>query len=70
MNLLGLSLLLSISLGLMGIVTPYGTGPSPVYYGSGYIKPRDFWVLGLVLGVIYMVVYLSIIVKWLGYLGV
>jgi di/tricarboxylate transporter len=43
---------------------------SAVYYGSGYIKRRDLWVLGLVLGVIYMTVYLAIIVKWLEYLGV
>jgi hypothetical protein len=21
----------------MGILTPYGAGPSPVYYGSGYL---------------------------------
>jgi di/tricarboxylate transporter len=41
-----------------------------VYYGSGYIKRRDLWVLGFVLGVIYMIVYLAIIVKWLEYLGV
>jgi len=41
-----------------------------VYYGSGYIKRRDMWVLGLTLGVVYMVVYLAIIVEWLAFLGV
>jgi L-tartrate/succinate antiporter len=64
------ALLLAYPLGMIGVLTPYASGQNAVYYGSGYIKPRDFWVLGLVLGVIYMVVYLSIIVKWLGYLGV
>lgn len=64
------ALLLSYPLGMMGVLTPYASGQNAVYYGSGYIKRRDLWVLGLLLGVIYMVVYLAIIVKWLEYLGV
>ena len=64
------ALLLAYPLGLIGVLTPYASGQNAVYYGSGYIKARDFWLLGLVLGVLYMVVYLAIIVKWLGYLGV
>jgi L-tartrate/succinate antiporter len=64
------ALLLAYPLGMIGVLTPYASGQNAVYYGSGYIKRRDFWVLGLVLGVTYLVVYLSIIVKWLGYLGV
>jgi len=64
------ALLLAYPLGMIGVLTPYASGQNAVYYGSGYIKRRDFWVLGLVLGVTYLVVYLSIIVKWLEYLGV
>jgi len=64
------ALLLAYPLGMIGILTPYASGQNAVYYGSGYIKRRDFWVLGFVLGVLYTVVYLTIIVKWLGYLGV
>jgi L-tartrate/succinate antiporter len=64
------ALLLAYPLGMIGILTPYASGQNAVYYGSGYIKRRDFWVLGFVLGVVYAVVYLTIIVKWLGYLGV
>lgn len=48
------ALLLCYSLGIMGILTPYATGPSPVYYGSGYIGRRDFWVLGLIFGLIFL----------------
>jgi L-tartrate/succinate antiporter len=44
----------------MGILTPYATGPSPVYFGCGYISRRDFWVLGLVFGVIFLAVLLVI----------
>jgi len=64
------ALLLAYPLGLIGVLTPYASGQNAVYYGSGYIKRKDFWVLGFILGVVYMAVYLTIIVKWLGYLGV
>jgi L-tartrate/succinate antiporter len=64
------ALLLSYPLGMIGVLTPYASGQNAVYFGSGYIKRRDFWVLGFVLGVVYMGVYLAIIVEWLRYLGV
>ncbi len=54
------ALLLSMSLGIMGIITPYATGPSPVYYGSGYIPPKDFWRLGFVFGLIFLAALLLI----------
>jgi L-tartrate/succinate antiporter len=48
------AMLLVFSLGLMGVLTPYATGPAPVYFGSGYIPRRDFWRLGLIFGVIFL----------------
>ena len=54
------ALLLVYALGLMGIITPYATGPSPIYYGSGYISRTDFWKLGLIFGIIFIVVLLVI----------
>ncbi|MBF0481540.1 MAG: anion permease [Desulfovibrionaceae bacterium] len=59
-----LTFLLCASLGLMGIITPFATGPSPIYYGSGYIKPKDFWLLGLVFGLVYLAVFLGVGVPW------
>ena len=41
------ALLLGFSLGIMGVITPYATGPAPVYFASGFIARRDFWRLGL-----------------------
>jgi L-tartrate/succinate antiporter len=60
MPLKTLGLLLCGTLGLMGILTPYATGPSPIYYGCGYISRKEYWILGLVFGVIYIAVYLLI----------
>lgn len=59
------ALLLCFSLGIMGILTPYATGPSPVYYGSGYVARKDFWRLGLVFGLIYLAALLAVGVPWL-----
>ncbi|WP_243439550.1 anion permease [Fundidesulfovibrio soli] len=58
------SILLCGTLGIMGVITPYGTGPSPIYYGSGYVKGRDFWILGLVFGLVYLGAFLLIGFPW------
>lgn len=58
------ALLLCLSLGLMGIISPYATGPSPVYYGSGYLPSRDYWRLGAMFGVIFLGVLLLIGTPW------
>jgi len=63
------ALLLAYPLGLIGILTPYGIGPSPIYYGGGYIPGRDFWIYGFILGLIFFVVYMAIIIPWLTFLN-
>jgi L-tartrate/succinate antiporter len=52
--------LLVYSIGLMGVITPYATGPAPVYFGSGFIPRKDFWVLGFVFGLIYLTALLGV----------
>jgi anion transporter len=59
------ALLLVYGLGLMGVISPYATGPSPIYYGSGYISRTAFWTLGLVFGVIFFAALLIIGMPWL-----
>jgi len=54
------ALLMCFSLGLMGVLTPYATGPAPVYFGSGYIERRDFWKLGFIFGLIFLMALLVI----------
>jgi di/tricarboxylate transporter len=49
----------------MGVLTPYATGPAPVYFGSGFISRRDFWVLGLIFGLIYLATLLAVGIPWL-----
>jgi L-tartrate/succinate antiporter len=58
------AMMLCGTLGIMGILTPYATGPSPVYYGSGYLPSKDYWRMGAIFGVIYIAAYLLIGVPW------
>ena len=47
-NMHTVALGLCLQLGIMGIITPFATGPSPVYYGSGYLPAADYWRLGAI----------------------
>ena len=62
------ALLLCYSLGVMGIITPYATGPAPVFFGSGYVSRKDFWTLGLVFGLFFLATLLGIGIPYLLYL--
>jgi L-tartrate/succinate antiporter len=64
-NMHTLALGLCLQLGLMGILTPYASGPSPVYYGSGYLPAADYWRLGAIFGVIFFAAFLVIGVPWM-----
>ena len=49
------TIILAGSLGVMGIITPYATGPSPIWYGAGYISQGKWWSLGALFGFIYLI---------------
>jgi L-tartrate/succinate antiporter len=59
------ALLLCLTLGIMGMLTPYATGPSPVYYGSGYLPAKDYWVLGGIFGLIFIAAFLLVGMPWM-----
>jgi L-tartrate/succinate antiporter len=44
----------------MSVLTPYAGGPNPVYYGSGYLPTKDFWLLGAIFGAIFFGLWLAI----------
>lgn len=55
-------LLLVLSIGIMGCLTPYATGAGVIIYGCGYVKSKDFWRLGAIFGVIY--ISMLLLVGW------
>jgi L-tartrate/succinate antiporter len=60
-----LALLLCYAIGLMGVLTPYATGPAPIFFGSGYIARTAFWGLGAVFGAFFLLVFLGLGIPWL-----
>jgi L-tartrate/succinate antiporter len=69
MDMRTFAMLLALTLGMMGILTPYATGPSPVYYGSGYLPAKDFWRLGAIFGVIFIAALLLLGIPWMAMIG-
>ena len=57
-QLVPFSILMAGTLGIMGILTPYATGPSPIWFGSRFIPTGTFWLLGGVFGALYIAVLL------------
>lgn len=55
-----LAMMLTGSLGIMGIITPYGTGHTPIWYGSGFISQKTWWILGFEFLAIYLIIYIPL----------
>jgi L-tartrate/succinate antiporter len=60
-----LTYLLLYSLGLMGVLTPYATGASPIWYGLGYIPTKIYWRLGALFGIIFIGVLILVGIPWI-----
>ncbi len=69
MNMPLYALSLCLTLGIMGIISPYATGPSPVYYGSGYLPSADYWRLGAIFGLIFIAAFVLIGIPWMTMIG-
>lgn len=61
-------LMLLLPMGIMGVLTPYGTGHSPVWFASGYVTGPEFWKLGAIFGAIYLGVFLVIGLPWIKFI--
>jgi L-tartrate/succinate antiporter len=59
------ALLLCYAIGLMGVLTPYATGPAPIYFASGYVSRPAFWALGGFFGAFFLLTLLALGAPWL-----
>ncbi|MDR0297599.1 MAG: anion permease [Streptococcaceae bacterium] len=62
--------MLAIAGNLVGSTTHYASGPAPIYFGSGYIKQRDWWKNSFILGVMYLAILLSVGTLWMKIIGI
>lgn len=49
---------------LFGSLTHYATGPSPIFFGSGYIPQGTWWKIGFVMSVINLIIFIGIGSFW------
>lgn len=58
-------LMIGAAIGLGSILTPYATGPSPIYYGSGYLPTSDYWRYGAIFGGLFLVLLIATGLLWM-----
>jgi len=64
------ALVLAFSSNLFSSMTHYGTGPAPVFFGSGYVEMGDWWKSGFIISVVNIVIWLGIGGLWWKVLGI
>lgn len=62
---LGFAVMSSISGGL----THYGTGTAPVYFGSGYVPIKTWWLVGAVVSTVSIAIWTVVAIPWWAVLG-
>jgi len=60
---------LAFASNLFGGLTHYGSGPAPLYYGSGYVNLKIWWKLGFLVSVMNILVWLIVGGAWWKVLG-
>lgn len=63
------SLVLSFLSILSAGLTHYGLSSTPIFFGAGYLKTKDWWYIGLVTSVLYLLVWTFIGGAWWKLLG-
>ena len=66
-------MLLAMMLGFIGsiygVLTHYGHGPAPVYFGSGYVDLKSWWTKGFEIGILLLLIYMGIGGLWMKIIG-
>ncbi|MET3035725.1 anion permease [Chryseobacterium sp. NRRL B-14859] len=66
-------MLLAMMLGFLGsiygVLTHYGHGPAPVFFGSGYVDLKVWWLRGLEIGIVLLIIYMVVGGLWMKVLG-
>jgi len=64
-----LALMLGFTGSLYGTLTHYGHGPAPVFFGSGYVELKSWWIYGLIIGLFLMLIFLVVGTSWMSLIG-
>lgn len=54
---------------LFASTTHYGSGPSPILFGSGYVTQNKWWSMNALMGIFYLVVWVGVGSLWMKLIG-
>ncbi len=63
------ALVLAFFSNLFSSTTHYGTGPAPVFFGSGFVSMEKWWSLGFFISVVNIFIWIGIGSLWWKFLG-
>ncbi|WP_158799769.1 anion permease [Pedobacter sp. L105] len=59
-----LALMLGFTGSLYGTLTHYAHGPAPVFFGSGYVEIKQWWTIGLLIGIVFLAIWMGLGGLW------
>jgi len=59
-----LALMLGFTGSLFGTLTHYAHGPAPVFFGSGYVEIKQWWTIGLIIGIVFLAIWMGLGGLW------
>ncbi len=62
-------LLLAYFSNLSAGLTHYGTTPAPIYFGTGYVKQKTWWTIGLIASILNILIWSTVGLIWWKILG-
>lgn len=62
-------LLLAYFSNLSAGLTHYGTTPAPIYFGTGYVKQKNWWTIGFIASVLNILIWSTVGLLWWKILG-
>ncbi|MBA3692953.1 MAG: anion permease, partial [Acidobacteria bacterium] len=62
-------LLLAYFSNLNAGLTHYGTTPAPIYFGTGYVKQKTWWTIGLLASIVNILIWSIVGLIWWKILG-
>ena len=54
---------------LLASTTHYSSGQAPILYASGYVSQKRWWIMNLVLGIVYFIIWIGLGSLWMKLIG-
>lgn len=54
---------------LLASTTHYSSGPASILYASGYVSQKRWWLMNLVLGIVYFIIWIGLGSLWMKLIG-